>query len=80
VSRSQIQYSLSRIICLVITHIFWAYAMKQQTRLFTSSTVCKAELYKDPCKASRELMGNHQLFVQFTAQVERLIRHATHNH
>src|SRR5438309_10714887 len=31
---------------LVITHIFWASAMKQQTRLFTSSAVCKAELFK----------------------------------
>src|SRR6266571_1525951 len=30
---------------LVITHIFWASSMKQQTRLFTSSAIWKAELH-----------------------------------
>src|SRR5262249_30103681 len=52
--------SCSDLTILVITHIFWASARKQQTRRLAAAAVCKAELGEGPCKAVRKFMGNHQ--------------------
>jgi hypothetical protein len=37
--------------------------MKQHTKRLAAAAVCQAEMYEDARKASRQLMGNHQLFL-----------------